>query len=184
MHFRLDSSVAIVFLTLGAGLLTAAPAKPGAQAAPRDITCYVVMQEGNSSEGNSLFLKKMGVEPEVLKSFAPSRFSRVGGKFSISVEGSFGYEAGTPVLIERSGKLALYELPLRLRADPPPAPAKTVTVTVLLSELAKSGALVQPAQKAMDKAAASLGWTKGIAWIIELRPAGSGKLKAIVGLVK
>jgi hypothetical protein len=150
----------------------------------RAITCYIVTEEGSSSEGNSLFLRKMGVDPEALKSFAPSRFSRIQGKFSASVLGTFAYEAERPVLLERSGRLALYEVPVQLRSDTPPSAMKTVTVTVSLSDLRKSGGFVQPAFRAMDLAAASLRWMSGTAWIIEMKSSGPGKLSAVVGLTR
>jgi hypothetical protein len=182
MKLRLAAALATIFTALSVPGLQALPATPGP--APRDITCYIVMEEGNSSEGNSLYLQKMGVDPEAIKTFAPVRFTRVGGKFSASVQGAFAYQAETPTKVDRSGRLGLYEVPLRLKADPPPAAAKTVTVTILLSDLAKSGDIVQPSIMAMDKAAASLKWTEGTAWIIEMSRAGKGKLKAVVGLAK
>jgi len=186
MKLRLAAAFAIPFVALSVPGLHALPVapSPAPNVAPRDITCYVVMEEGNSSEGNSLYLRKMGVDPEAIKTFAPVRFSRAGGKFTTSVQGVFAYQAETPVQVDRSGRLGLYEVPLRLKADPPPAAAKTVTVTVLLWELAKSGGIVQPSVQAMDKAAASLKWTEGTAWIIEMSRAGKGKLKAVVGLAK
>lgn len=182
MNRRIRICLSMPLLAFSAYSLSAAPASPSQP--PRALTCYVVMEEGGSAEGNSLFLKKMGVDPEAVKTFAPTRFSRVGGKFTAFAQGVFSYQAETPVLVDRSGRLALYEFPLRLKSDAPPNPEKTVTVTVLLSELAKSGGIVQPALKAMDKAAASLKWTEGTAWIIDMRRAGKGKLKAIVGLTK
>jgi hypothetical protein len=126
----------------------------------------------------------MGVDPEALKSFAPMRFFRVGSKFSASVQGSFAYEAESPVLIGRSGRLALYQVAVRIKSDPPPSPVKKVKVSLLLGDLAKSGDLVQPALRAMDLAAASLKWSDGTAWIIDMKPAGKGKLEAVVGLTK
>jgi hypothetical protein len=169
---------------LAAAILAAAATPAIAQAKERALDCYVVVEEGSSSEGNSLFLQKMGVDPEALKSFAPTSFSRVGKKFSASVQGTFAYEADSPVLVERRGRIALYEVAVRLRSDPLPSPAKKVSVTLLIGDLAESGDLVQPALRAMDLAAASLKWTSGTAWIIDMRPAGAGKLKAIVGLAK
>jgi hypothetical protein len=186
MKLRLIAALGISFFAFSVPSLLAAPEKsvPAPSSAIRDITCYVVMEEGNSSEGNSLYLRKMGVDPEAVKTFAPVRFSRAERKFSTTVQGVFGYQAETPVLVDRSGRLGLYEVPLRLKADPPPVPAKTVTVTVLLSELATSGDIVQPAVNAMDKAAASQKMVAGTAWIIEMSYVGKGKLKAVVGLAK
>jgi hypothetical protein len=162
--------------------LAGAPAKATQPA--RDIVCYVVMEEGQSSEGNSLFMRKMGVDPEALKTFAPARFSRSGGKFAATVKGDFAYQAESPTRVARSGRLALYEVPLRIKADPPPKPTKTVKVSLSLAELAKAGGIVQPAFMAMDKAAAAQKMSEGTAWIIEMSHSGKGKLKAVVGLAK
>jgi hypothetical protein len=171
-----------LMLTLTVLPLLAAPADSSRPI--REIACYVVMQEGKSSEGNALYLKKMGVDPEAVKTFAPLRFTREGGKFTTTVQGAFAYQAESPTMVDRSGKVALYEIPLRLKADPPPKAEKTVKVTVSLSELSGAGGLVQPSIKAMDKAAAAQKMSSGTAWIIEMSRAGKGKLKATVGLAK
>jgi hypothetical protein len=178
----MKSSAYLPILLSAAGLAAAVPAM--AQVVERSLDCYVVVKEGSSSEGNSLFLQKMGIDPEALKSFAPTRFSRVGSRFSASVQGTFAYEAESPVLVERGGGLALYEVAVRLRSDPLPSPTKKVTVTLLVGDLARSGELVQPALRAMDLAAASVKWTSGSAWIIDMRTEGAGKLKAVVGLAR
>ena len=150
----------------------------------RSMNCFVVIEEGASAEGNALFLQKMGVEPETLKSFAPSRFTRADGVFSASAQGDFAYQAESPVLVERLRGLALYQVPVKIRAPAPPRAAKKVDVIVLLSDLKKEGGIVQPAFRAMDLAAASAGWTSGSAWIIEMKSVGKGKLKAVVGLAR
>jgi hypothetical protein len=164
-------------------LAVAIPSCISAQAeAQRSIKCYVVMREGASAEGNALYLQKMGVEPEALKSFAPANFSRAGGEFSVSVRGKLSYSAETPVLLERSGSVALYEVAVALRADDPPQAKKRVRVTVKLGDLAKAKELAQPAVRAMDLAAAAAKMRKGTAWIIEMEYAGKGRLEALVGL--
>jgi hypothetical protein len=164
--------------------LAAAPVSASAAQPARDILCYVTMEEGQSAEGNSLFMRKMGVDPEAVKTFAPARFSRAMGKFSVRVQGSFAYQAESPTRVARSGRLALYEVPIRIKADPPPKAWKTVKVSLSLAELSKAGGLAQPAVMAMDKAAAAQKLSEGTAWIIEMSHAGKGKLKATVGLAK
>jgi hypothetical protein len=175
-------AICLAFLTLLAGSPSLFAVDPPQTI--RSITCFVVVEEGASSEGNSLFLQRMGADPEALKSFAPSRFTRSGGRFSATVSGSFAYQADTPELVERSGRLALYQVPVRLKAQLPPKPEKSVQVTISLSDLGKAGAVMQPAYKAMDLAAASLKWKSGSAWIIEMQSLGKGKLKAVVGLAR
>jgi hypothetical protein len=174
----------------GLGLLAFAFPALGAEPSQpvRDTSCYVVMEEGASSEGNSLYLKKMGVDPEVVKTFAPVHFSRAGGaaggRFSATVQGSFAYQAESPTQVGRSGNLVLYEVPVRLKADPPPKAWKTVSVSIQLSELSGSSGLVQPSILAMDKASASQKMSSGTAWILDMSYSGKGKLKATVGLAK
>jgi hypothetical protein len=100
------------------------------------------------------------------------------------VEGRFAYEAGTPVLRDRNGRTALYEVPLRLSADAPPKAQQLVTLQFRLADLASSGGLVQPALKAMQLAAAKLGWHSGLAWIVKMERIGPGALRAVVGLAR
>jgi hypothetical protein len=183
MASRYDAAFVLASLAFSAFNI-ASQAPVSAEPVVRDLSCYVVMEEGASSEGNSLYLQKMGVDPEAVKTFAPVRFSREGGKFTTTVQGAFGYQAQTPTRIARSGRLALFEVPVRIKADPPPKPWKTATVTVLLSDLAKAKGLVQPAVKAMDLAAAAQKMGSGTAWIMDMSYAGKGKLKATVGLAK
>gem|GEM_PF-1995549 len=156
-----------------------APAQP-----VRDVVCYVVVEESQSSEGDELFLRKMGVDPEAVKTFAPVSFSRRGGKFEAVVRGAFGYQARNPRRLASSGKLALYEVPLKIKSDPPPRPWKTARVSIDIAELSPSGGIVQPSVAAMDKAAAALKVTSGMAWIIEMRYSGKGRLNALVGLAR
>jgi hypothetical protein len=148
----------------------------------REITCFVVVEEGASAEANSLYLRKMGVDPEVLKTFAPSRFTAGPGAFKAIAQGQFSYEAGTPVLRDRAGKLALYEVPLKISAAPPPKAQATVSVRFGFKELASAKGSVQPALRAMQLAAAKAGMKSGIAWIVEMSLVDPGMLSATVGL--
>jgi hypothetical protein len=182
LHRSAAMFVSALWLLPVLGLSSQAAAVPQPRA--REISCYVAMEEGASSEGNALFLQKMGVDPEAVKTFAPMRFSRAGGKFTATVQGAFAYQAETPRRISSSGTLALYEVPLKLKSDPPPKPETTVKVTILLSELSVAGGIVQPSIAAMGKAAAAKKMDSGTAWIIEMSYAGKGKLKALVGLAK
>jgi hypothetical protein len=153
-----------------------------ASGSPRELVCFVVAEEGASSEGNSLYLSKMGVDPEALRSFAPSRFTSGLAGFKTVAEGKFSYEADTPVLADRSGKLVLYEVPVRLSAAAPPKARATVTVEFGLKDLRSGGGIVQPAVRAMQLAAAKAGIKSGIAWIVEMERVSTGMLRAKVGL--
>jgi hypothetical protein len=170
MRNRIAVICSIALVALGAS------AQASAQAA-RSMKCYVVIKEGASSEGNSLFIQKMGVEPELIKSFAPSRFTKSAEGFAFSTQGSFAYQAESPVFIERSGKLALYEVPVRIKAEVPTRGVKKLNVTLRLAD-------VQPDFAAMRAAAAKSGWTTGTAWIVEMKRTGKGLLSAVVGLAK
>jgi hypothetical protein len=126
----------------------------------------------------------MGADPEALRSFAPSRFTAGSGAFTAAAQGQFSYEAGTPVLRDRAGKLALYEVPLRLSAPPPPKAQITVTVQFRLRDLASGRGIAQPAIRAMQLAAAKAGMRSGIAWIVEMARVAPGTLRAKVGLAR
>jgi hypothetical protein len=146
------------------------------------MTCFVVMEEGSSSEGNSLFLKKMGVEPSLIKLFAPTSFITLEKGIKTQAKGDFAYEAGSPELVTRSKRLALYEVPVRYRASSPPKAAKSVVVEFKLEDLARSGGLVQPAEKAIALAAAKAAMKSGTAWVVEMSYAkGSFKAKVELG---
>lgn len=155
-----------------------------AQGAVRDIVCLVVVQEGSSAEGNSLYLKKMGVDPEALRSFALSKFSFSGKTFKAVAQGQFSYEAGTPELKDRVGALSLYEVRVRLSAPLPPKAQATVSVQFSLKELAPAGGIVQPAVRAMELAAIKAGMKAGTAWIVEMARIAPGVLRATVALAR
>ena len=38
-----------------------------------DTTCYLLVAEGKSAEGNALFLSKMGIDAEAVSRVAPTR---------------------------------------------------------------------------------------------------------------
>lgn len=175
MNRVLSSSLACVVLCLLALPLSA-------QA--RGATCYVVVKEGASSEGNSLYLQKMGLDPELLSRVAPTRFNLEGKKFDLEASGSFSYEAETPDLVLRSGSLALYAVALKFTAGAFPKALKTVDVSFGLSEIVRGGEAVQPAAWAMQLAAAKAGMKTGSAWIVEMTMPARGEFRARVSLAK
>ena len=97
-------------------------------------------------------------------------------------QGSFSYRADTPVLVDRSGNLALYEVAVKLKTDSLPAARETVTVTIDFADLRKGRSLVQPAVKAMDYASDKADLKSGWAWIVSMKRVAPGKLEAVVGL--
>jgi hypothetical protein len=171
-------------VAIGACASLAACASGQVGAATRNITCYVVMEEGASADANSLFLNKMGLDPELLRAFCPSTFTRGPTGFSARAQGNFSYQADTPLLVDRSGKLVMYEVPVALKSDSPPRAVATVTVTVDFADLRTGKGLVQPSVKAMDYAAEKAGMKFGLAWIVSMKRVGTGKLEAVVGLSK
>jgi len=172
------------FIAIGAFASLASCAWGQAAAASRTITCYVVVEEGASSDANSLYLQKMGLDPELLRSFCPSTFARGPTGFATRAQGTFSYQADAPVLVDRSGKLAMYEVPVKLKADAPPRSGTKVTVIVDFADIRKGKGLVQPSIKAMDYAADKAGLRSGWAWIISMKRIGEGKLEAVVGISK
>jgi hypothetical protein len=171
-------------LAIGAFASLAACASSEAAGASRNLTCYVVMEEGASADANSLFLKKMGLDPELLRTYCPSSFTRGATGFVTRAQGSFSYQADTPVLVDRSGKVVMYEVAVKLKTDSLPKAMQTVTVSVDFADLRKAKGLVQPAIKAMDYAAEKAALRSGWAWIISMKRVGAGKLEAVVGLSK
>lgn len=153
-------------------------------AQPRLATCYVFVKEGSSSEGNSLYLDKMGLSTEALSRVAPTRFSIAGKDFSMEASGSFSYEAENPLLVGRSGSLALYSVALKFSAGPYPKGQKTFTVGFFLKDLVKAGEAVQPAAMAIQLAAAKAGMKSGTAWIEDMQMPSKGEFKAKVSLAK
>jgi hypothetical protein len=171
-------------LAIGVCASLAACASGQAGAAIRNITCYVVIEEGASADANSLFLNKMGVDPELLRAFCPSSFTRGPTGFSARAQGNFAYQAETPVLVDRSGKVVMYEVAVALKADAPPRASATMTVLVDFADLRTGKGLIQPSIKAMDYAAEKAGMKFGWAWIVSMKRVGVGKLEAVVGLSK
>ena len=154
----------------------------GAQS--RATTAYVFVKEGASSEGNSLYLNKMGLPAEALSRVAPTRFVIAGKAFSMDASGSFSYEAENPVLVGRSGSLALYSVALKFTAGPYPKGQKTLTVGFSLKDLVKAGEAIQPAAMAIQLAAAKAGMKSGTAWIEDMQMPTKGEFKAKVSLAK
>jgi hypothetical protein len=155
-------------LCLGAQL-----AGEGAKTQVRSALCYVVMETGASSEGNSLYLKKMGVEPGLLKLFAPTRFTIEGKGIKTQAQGDFAYQAEGPELVVKSKALAVYGVQVKYRAVTPPKAQKTIAVDFTLGDLSGAKGLVQPAEKAMLLAAAKAKLSSGTAWVVEMSYAKS-----------
>jgi hypothetical protein len=153
-----------------------------ALAPPSTARCFVVMAEGASPEGNSLYLRKMGVEPSLLRLFAPTRFRVSPAGVVTSAEGQFSYEAESPQLVVRSRGLAVYALSLRYRAERMPAAKATLVVDFKLSELAAGAGLVQPAEKAIELAAAKARMRSGLAWIVSMEMPTQSSFRARVQL--
>jgi hypothetical protein len=148
----------------------------------RSARCFVAIEEGASSEGNSLYLQKMGVEPALLRLFAPTRFS-VGAKgIETTAEGEFSYTTVGTELVARSKGFAVYAVSVNYRAAAVPEAKVTVVVDFKLSELVKGRGLVQPAEKAIALAAAKAHMSSGIAWIVEMEMPSSQSFRAKVRL--
>jgi hypothetical protein len=150
----------------------------------KSATCYVFVKEGASAEGNSLYLSKMGLPAEALSRVAPTRFDFSGKSFKLSSSGSFSYEAESPVLKGRSDKLALYSVDVKFKAGPYPKATKTIDVQFSFSDIVKGGEAVQPAEKAIQLAAAKAGMKSGTAWILDMQMPSKGEFSAKVGLAK
>ncbi len=149
-----------------------------------DTTCFLLVEEGKSAEGNALFLSKMGIDAEAVSRVAPTRFT-VGAKDFLSrVNGSFSYQADSPVLVERSGRLALYSVALKYGVGALPAALKTVTVNFKLADFARTKDTIQPATKAIQLAVAKAGMKSGLAWIVEMDMPSKGSFRAKVALAK
>jgi hypothetical protein len=155
-----------------------------AGAKTREATCYILVEEGSSAEGNSLFLQKMGASPQALSLVAPTRFSFASGSSFESASGSFSYEASTPRLVDRKGRLALYSVVVRFAAGPLPKALKTITVDVKMADLAGTADLVQPAAKAIELAAAKAGMKSGTAWVISMAMPTKAAIRVKVALAK
>jgi len=171
-------------LALSCALVGLASPAPPLFSQARDATCYVLVKEGASSEGNQLYLQKMGLDPELLSRVAPTRFTFSGKSFDLEASGNFSYEAQTPILVERSGSVVLYSVALKFTAGSFPAALKTVAVSFGLSDIVKGGEAVQPAAKAMQLAAAKAGMKTGMAWIEEMTMPARGEFRARVSLAK
>jgi hypothetical protein len=173
-----------MLVAIGAFVCLAACAGAQVGTITRSLTCYVVMEEGASADANSLFLNKMGMDPELLRAFCPSTFSRGPTGFVARAQGTFAYQADSPVLVDRSGKVIMYEIPVKLKSDPLPKATTTVTVAVDFADLRKAKGLVQPSIKALDYAAEKAGMRSGWAWVVSMKRVSAGKLEAVVGLSK
>jgi hypothetical protein len=150
----------------------------------REATCYVLVEEGKSAEGNSLFLQRMGLNPQALSMVAPTRFSFAAGSSFSRAGGSFSYEGGQPILVDRKGRLALYSVAVKFWGEAFPKAFKTYTVDLSVADLAANADLVQPAEKAIEKAAAKAGVKSGLAWIIEMKMPTRGSIRVKVGLAR
>lgn len=163
MRYPSILALALIAFGLAPSLGAEAPLAPS-----RNARCFVVIEEGASSEGNSLYLQKMGVDPAILRLFAPTRFLMGAKGIETKVEGEFSYEAMGTELVARSNRLAVYAVSVNYRAAAMPEAKATVVVDFKLSDLAKGRSLVQPAEKAIAIAAAKSHLSSGVAWIVEM----------------
>ncbi len=177
MKRKYGAAAAILGLLLGfEAPLGAAPA------GMRTAECFVLIEEGASSEGNSLFLSRMGVEPELLRYWVPTRFTKTGKLKSTAAEGKLSYTAETPVLLEKKGKSALYQVPVTFGGPALPKAEKTVKVDFRLKDLLVKGDILQPGAMAIELAVAKAGMAEGRAWVIDMKRLKDGSLRATVGL--
>lgn len=157
-------ALSLIVLTFVTQLGAEAPLAP-----TRSARCFVVMEEGASSDGNSLYLNKMGVEPAIIRLFAPTRFT-IGTKgLETKADGEFSYEAMGIELVERSRGIAVYAVGVTYRAAAMPAAKATVVVDFTLTDLQRGRGLVQPAEKAIELAAAKAHMRAGLAYIVEMQ---------------
>jgi hypothetical protein len=184
MYRQLHAHFAVATLAFLALPLIALGGQTGTEPAYHETTCYVLIEEGASAEGNALFLDKMGADSEALSRVAPTRFSVGAKNFLARSSGGFSYQADPPVLVERSGRLALYSVALQFGAEPLPAALKTVVVVFTLADLARTKDVVQPAAKAIELAAAKARMKSGMAWIVEIEMPSRGAFRATVALAK
>jgi hypothetical protein len=155
-----------------------------AQDGPRPIVCYFIVEEGASAEANALMQRYMGVEPEILHSYAPTRFELAKGAYSFKAEGEFGYEAEGVLEVARYGNVVLKSVKAALRAPAPPAAYKTQVVALKVADLAAKKGKVQPAEAAIEAAARKLKLKRGLAWIVNMEFKAPGTLQATVGFAK
>jgi len=168
---------------LALALALAAPL--GAQAAPgRKVTCLVLVVEGESAEGNALFQRYMGLQPELLRSYAPSRFELTAKGLSVKAEGLLSYEAGGLVEVERRGRAVLSSVEAVIRGAPPPKAWKRAAVELALADLAAAGGAVQPGAAAIEAAARKLKLKRGVAWVESIGLAAPGLIEATVAFAK
>lgn len=157
---------------------------PAAGPKAREITCYVLVEEGDSAEGNSLFLQKMGMDTQALSLIAPTRFSFASVSSFTRTEGGFTYESGQPKLVARKNALALYSVEVKFSVASLPKAYKTVTVDVTMADLAATKDLIQPAAKAIELAAAKAGLKAGTAWILDMKMPTPKAIRVKVGLAR
>jgi hypothetical protein len=146
--------------------------------------CYVVAEEGASQEATKLFLSRMGTDTELFRSSAPSRFTLKGNAFSVEAKGSLVYEAEAPVLVEKKGRFALYEVKVRFASPVAEKAKKKVDVDFTLADLAERGGVQQPGVYVIEKAARKAGWESGLAWVVKMKRLKDGKLRATVALAR
>jgi len=175
---RAAAALCLVFLPV---LVSCSPAPVSDKY--RSAQCFVIIKQGASAEGNALFLRKMALESGLLSRVEPTRFA-TGPRFSLTRAGKeeLRSQAEEPVLVERRGVLALYSVDFKIEAQKLPRAQKTVTVDFSLADLAKTGDLLQPSDKALLLAAADAGMRSGVAWIIEMQMPAKGQFRATVGL--
>jgi len=155
-----------------------------AETATRSVLCLVLVTEGDSAEGTALYMRYMGIQPELLRSFAPARFTIDRKGFSIEAGGSFRYSAGESEPLERYGRTVLNAVKAEIGAPMPPKVWKSVEVEIKVAELAAGGDAVQPGARAIELAARKLKLKKGQAWIERMELVSPGLIRAVGKFVK
>jgi hypothetical protein len=148
------------------------------------VVCYIVIQPGSSDDANSIFLRKMALDAELLKRCSPTRFSYATGSFKASASAELSYSAGEPTLIRHSSGLSLYSVPVRFPAQVYPKALRVVQVAFTMADLAASKDLVQPSLKAIRLAAVKAGFKAGTAWILDMAMPAPGTFRVQVALAK
>jgi hypothetical protein len=164
------------------GLCALLPAGAEGDRVSGSVTCYVAMEEGASAEYNSMYIKNMGLQPELAALVAPVHFEKGKNGFAMKTEADFSYEADQPQRLLRSGRAALYEVDASYTAAALPKAAKKVDVSFTFASLVQKNGIYPVSQKAISLAAAKAGYASGRAWILKLKVDKKGKFSASVAL--
>jgi len=155
-----------------------------AETTTRSILCLILTTEGASAQGNALYLKYMALQPELLRSYTPTRFTVTRTEFSTTAEGRISYSAQELEPVERYGKTVLNSVAVEFVSAPLPKVWKSAEVEIKVAELAAGGDAVQPGARAIELAARKLKLTKGRAWIESIELVSPGLIRAKVNFAK